>query len=212
MSSSRHSRIWPFARPAGRSLPSRFRPLASLRPDSTLEFEPVRHRWFPRWHPAWAAIPALAALILVVLFVRNEKRTSRYTSVLSQTADARPPAPPPPPAASVQPETARGPGPLAQYANRNGAVTAPKQLPPVMPSTPEPAGASGSAGGVLGGIASPPAQTPAPAFAASSAGAPWTGDLTGSRSASTCFLQLSFSAQPSPHPLNGRAWQPAARH
>ena len=155
----------------------------------TLELEPVRHRWFPRRHPAWAAIPALAALILVVLFVRNEKRTSRYTSVLSQTADARPPAPPPPPAASVQPETARGPGPLAQYSNRNRAVTAQKQLPPVMPSTREPAGANGSAGGVLGGIASPPAQTPAPAFAASSAGAP--GPVT---SLAVDRLQPAFSS------------------
>ncbi len=39
-----------------------------------LEPEAVRRRWFPRWHPAWAGIPALAALILVVLFVRNERK------------------------------------------------------------------------------------------------------------------------------------------
>ncbi len=39
-----------------------------------LQPEPVRHRWFPRWHPAWAGIPAFAALILVILFVRNERK------------------------------------------------------------------------------------------------------------------------------------------
>ena len=52
--------------------------------------EPVRHRWW-----AWAGIPALAAIVLVIVFVRHEQRNVRYTSVLSQMADARKPAPPP---------------------------------------------------------------------------------------------------------------------
>ena len=141
----------------------------------TWQPEAVRRRWSPRWYPAWVAIPALAALILVVLFVRNRETTDRDTSALSQMADAHKPEPAPPPAASAQPETARQPAPLAQYANRNSAVKAQKQRPPVNQPTREPAGVSGSAGGVmggiLGGIGAPPTQPPAPAFAASSASA-----------------------------------------
>ena len=137
--------------------------------------EAVRRRWSPRWYPAWVAIPAIAALILVVLFVRHRETTDRDTAVLSQMADARKPAPPPHPAVSAAPETGRNPAPLAQYANRNSAIKAQKQLPPVRQSTREPAGVSGSAGGVmggiLGGIGAPPTQAPAPAFAASSASA-----------------------------------------
>jgi Carboxypeptidase regulatory-like domain/Putative zinc-finger len=145
--------------------------------DETPSWQPeaVRRRWSPRWYPAWVATPAIAALILVVLFVRYQETTRRHTSVLSQMADARKPASPPPPAVSAEPETGRNPAPLAQNAIRNSAIKAQKQLPPANRLTREPAGASGSAGGVmggiLGGIGAPPTQPPAPAFAASSASA-----------------------------------------
>ena len=143
--------------------------------DETWQPEAVRRRWSPRWSPAWVVIPAIAALILVVLYVHNERATGRYTSVLSQMADARPSAPAPPPAASTQPETTRSPAPLALNANRNRALTPPRQIPPVMQPSREPGGAGGSAGGVmggvLGGIGASPTQAPAPAFAASSASA-----------------------------------------
>ena len=65
----------------------------------------VRHRWFTRWHPAWAGIPAFAALILVILFVRNGERRVRQESVPAQVADARKPAAPL--VESTPPEVAR---------------------------------------------------------------------------------------------------------
>jgi Carboxypeptidase regulatory-like domain/Putative zinc-finger len=123
----------------------------------------VRRRWFPRWHPAWAAIPAVAALILLFLFVRNGGMTAHRPSAPAQMADAHPPAAPPPPVASAKPETAREPEPLAQYSNKKHAAPAVRQLPPVMQSTREPA--EGTAGGALGGIAgtaSVPMQPAAP--------------------------------------------------
>ena len=145
----------------------------------TWQPEAVRRRWSPRWYPAWVVIPAVAALILVVLYVHHERATRRYTSALSQMAAARPSAPAPPPAASTQPEAARPSAPLALYSYRNRALTPPRQFSPVMPSSREPAGAGGSAGGVnggvmggvLGGIGASPTQPPAPAFGASSASA-----------------------------------------
>jgi Carboxypeptidase regulatory-like domain/Putative zinc-finger len=142
--------------------------------------EAVRQRWFPRWHPAWAGIPALAAVILVVFFVRNGGRVVRQTPGPTQMADARPPAPPAPPVANPPPDTARNAAPVARHLNQQRAADAAKQLPPVVQR--EPAGGSGSAGGVmggiLGGIGSGPMQPAAPAqsFASSSAsaGAPVT--------------------------------------
>ncbi len=162
----------------------------------TWQPEAVRRRWSPRWYPAWVAIPAIAALILAVLFVRHQETTDRDTSALSQLADAHKPAPPPPPAASADPETGRNPAPLAQYANGKSAVKAQKQLPPVRQSIREPAGISGNAvgvvGGILGGIGAPPTQPPAPAFASSaSAGGPVT-------TVAVDRLQSAFS---SPGPL-----------
>jgi hypothetical protein len=123
-----------------------------------LQPEPVRHRWW-----AWAGIPALAAIVLVIVFVRHEQRNVRHTSVLSQMADARKSAPPP--AHFPQPQ------PLFQHALRK-----PLDLPATQP-TPlahaRPGTASGAAGGVMGGIAVQPTQPPAPerSFAAASAGA-----------------------------------------
>jgi hypothetical protein len=159
--------------PACRQIVALSLPTADEAP--TWEPEAVRRRWSPRWYPAWVAIPAIAALILAVLFVRHQETTDRDTSALSQMADAHKPAPPPPPAVSAEPETGRNPAPLAQHENRNSAVKAPKQLPMVNRLTGEPAGVSGNAvgvvGGILGGIGAPPTQPPAPAFAASSASA-----------------------------------------
>ena len=77
--SSRHSRISPSA-----WLPADYCALASPRrsvPDPAART--CRRRWFPRWHPAWAGIPALAALILVILFIRNGRKKV-HPSVLSQ--------------------------------------------------------------------------------------------------------------------------------
>jgi hypothetical protein len=131
----------------------------------TWQPEAVRRRWLPRWHPAWAGIPAVAALILLFLLVRNGGVTAHRPSAPAQMADAHPPAAPPPPVASAVPETAREPEPLAQYSNKKHAAPAVRQLPPVMQSTREPAEVSGTAGGVLGGIAgtaSAPMQPAAP--------------------------------------------------
>jgi Carboxypeptidase regulatory-like domain len=120
--------------------------------------EPVRHRWW-----AWAGIPALAAIVLVIVFVRHEQRNVRYTSVLSQMADARKPAPPP--AQFPPPQT------LFQHALRKPLglpATQPTPLAHARPGT-----ASGAAGGVMGGIGVQPTQPAAPerSFAAASAGA-----------------------------------------
>jgi Carboxypeptidase regulatory-like domain len=111
-----------------------------------LQPQAVRPRWLP-----WAGIPALAALILVILFVRKEERIVRETSALPQMADARKPAPPASP--SAPPEALHSLTPLAPRTRQNRPVPHETQQP-----------ASGSAGGVmggiLGGIASPPAQPP----------------------------------------------------
>jgi len=133
----------------------------------------VRHRWFPRWHPAWAGVPALAALILVILVVRNSERSARQTSVPAQMADARKPVAPP--VASASPEIARNVAPLTQRAlqKRRAAGTQPAPLAEERQGM---ASASPSAvmGGVLGGIALQPTQPPAPghSFATASVGGP----------------------------------------
>src|SRR5580693_4924805 len=50
--------------------------------DETPVLQPaVRRRWFPRWHLAWAGIPAFAALILVILFVRNGEKRGHLPSL-----------------------------------------------------------------------------------------------------------------------------------
>jgi hypothetical protein len=124
--------------------------------------EPVRHRWW-----AWAGIPALAAIVLVIVFVRHEQRNVRYTPVLSQMADARKPAPPP--AQFPQPQPSFQPAPRKSLGL---PTTQPTPLAHARPGT-----ASGVAGGVMGGIVGgigvQPTQPPAPerSFAAASAGA-----------------------------------------
>jgi Carboxypeptidase regulatory-like domain/Putative zinc-finger len=159
----------------------------------TLQPEAVRHRWW-----AWAGIPALAALILVVLFVRNGERTVRQTSVPAQMADSRPSAPPPPlPAASAPPETARNAAPVAHHSNQKRAVAAGTQPAPLAEARQEPANGSagGVMGGVLGGIAMRPTHPTMPggSFAASSASA-------GGR-VSTFAVDRVQSFLPTPGPL-----------
>jgi Carboxypeptidase regulatory-like domain/Putative zinc-finger len=111
----------------------------------------------PRWLP-WAAIPALAALMLAILFVRKEERTVRETPALPQMADAHKPAPPPAPIAP--PEALRSPTPLRQRAPQTRAATPATRATPLPPVTQQPA--SGVMGGILGGIGSGPAQPPTP--------------------------------------------------
>jgi hypothetical protein len=134
----------------------------------------VSHRWFNRLHPAWAGIPAFAALILVILFVRNGERRVHQESVPAQVADARKPAAPL--VESAPPEIARNEAPLAQRAHQKQRIAAATQPAPLAGLKQAPA--TGSADGVIsgtmggvGGIAPRPAQPPAPGrwFGASAA-------------------------------------------
>jgi Carboxypeptidase regulatory-like domain/Putative zinc-finger len=136
-----------------------------------------RHRRFPRWHPAWAGIPAFAAVILVIFFIRYGERRVHQTSEPAQIADARKPAAPP---------VESAPPVLAQYLARNAAPLAqraPQRRPVVPGNQPAPLAEVGQApsrgsagavmGGVLGGMAGPPTQPPSPGrwFGASAASA-----------------------------------------
>jgi hypothetical protein len=134
-----------------------------------LQPEAVRHRWW-----AWAGIPALAALILVVLFVRHEQRTVRQTSVLPQMADAGKPAPPP----AEIPKALRSISPLAQRAPQRRPAAPATQPTPLAQARQGTAsgvagGVEGTMGGILGGIAIRPTQPPMTggSFAASAASA-----------------------------------------
>jgi Carboxypeptidase regulatory-like domain len=122
--------------------------------------EAVGRRWFPRWHPAWAGIPAFAALILVIFLIRNGGMTARQRSVPVQTADARLPVALP--AASPPLEAAREAEPLAQRSNPKRAVAAGNAPAPRIPATRQlaPGGASAVMGGILGGIATQPEVQP----------------------------------------------------
>ena len=127
--------------------------------------EPDRHRWW-----AWAGVPALAALVLVIFFVRHEQRNVRQTSVLSEMTAARKLAPPP--AEIPQTPGLRSMAPLTEHLMKN-PLAAPATLP-TPPAQARPGTASGAAGGVMGGILGGNAvQPPAPerSFAAASAGA-----------------------------------------
>jgi hypothetical protein len=177
--------------------------------DETPVLQPaVRHRWFTRWHPAWAGIPAFAALILVILFVRNGERRVYRVSVPPQIADtSKPTAPlventPPEIASNVARDVARKEAPLAQRAQQRQRKASGTQ--PVPLAEKRQALASGSAdgvisgtmGGVVGGIAPRPTQPPAPGawFGASAAsvGRPVNGRVVGR-------FQSALSA-PSPLP------------
>jgi hypothetical protein len=120
----------------------------------TQQPETVRHHWFPRWRLAWAGIPALAALILLIVFLRHGGMTARQTAVPAQMADARRPVAPS--IVSIPPETALNPAPPALRLNQNRAVAAGNPPTPRAEARREPA--SGVMGGILGGIASQPAQ------------------------------------------------------
>ena len=121
--------------------------------DASLVLEPVvRPHWFPRWHLAWAGVPAFAALILVILFVRNGERRVHEESVPAQVADARKPAAPlvesePPEVARDEARTKAPPASRAQRKQGSAAATQ-----PAPPAEARQAPASGSAGGVVGGI------------------------------------------------------------
>jgi hypothetical protein len=136
----------------------------------------VSHRWFNRWHPAWVGIPAFAALILVILFVRNGERRVLQESVPAQVADARKPAAPL--VENTPPEIAHNEAPLAQRAHQKQRIAAATQPAPRAELKQAPA--TGSADGVIsgtmggvGGIAPRPTQPPAPGrwFGASAASA-----------------------------------------
>ena len=169
--------------------------------------EAVRHRWFPRLHPAWVGIPALAALMLLILFIRNGGMTARQRSAPAQVADARPAAAPP--AVGPPPEAARNAAPVAQSSNMR-AVAARNQPSPHIPPTREPAPGgvggmmggvvSGLGGGIAGGIASQPQQQSAeqPLRQGSSIAAP-TASVDGPMRA-RAFDRIQ-SAFPAPGPL-----------
>jgi hypothetical protein len=154
----------------------------------------VRHRWFTRLHPAWAGIPALAALMLVILFVRHGEKGVRQASSPAQIADAVKPAPPPD--VSAPPQTAPNAASPAQHIHQKRHVAAATQPAPLTEARQQPAtgGASGAMG-VVGGIATRPAQPAMPGltFGASSA-------IGGSANALVLHRVRSVFSPPSPLP------------
>jgi hypothetical protein len=132
-----------------------------------------RHRWFQRWHPAWAGISAFAALILVIIFVRSGEKGPRQTSAPAQIAVADKPAASP--VEGAPPELAQNVASLVQRAQQKRPVTAGTRPAPVAEARQAPASGSAGAvmGGVLGGISSPHMQPPTPGrwFGASAASA-----------------------------------------
>ena len=151
--------------------------------DETPVLQPaVRHRWFTRWHTAWAGIPAFAALVLVILFVRNGEKRVHQGSIPAQVADARKPAAPlvestpPDVARNVASDVARKEAPLAQRAQRKQGIAAATQPAPLAETRQAPASGStdgvisGTMGGIAG-IAPRPTQPPTPGrwFGASAA-------------------------------------------
>ena len=168
--------------------------------------EPVRHRWW-----AWAGIPALAAIVLVIFFVRHEQRNVRYTSVLSQMAAAGKPAPPQ--AEIPPPESLRSIAPMTEHLMmRRPNPPAPQPTPPAQAS---PGTASGVAGGVMGGIAR---RQRSPTTCTGTLLCRRIGRRQGayerarSESRSSYFRRPASSAQSSRHALHGLARQPEARH
>lgn len=135
--------------------------------ESPVPPEPRRKYWFFRRPLVWAGIPAVAALVLFIIFIRNATTTARQTSAPTQMAATRSPAslvaPTPPPripaAASndQQPATTRTRRNAAQAAvqlHRKGAVASANKPQAEALQQPGRGAASGAIGGVLGGIAS----------------------------------------------------------
>ena len=134
--------------------------------------ELTRKYWFLRWHLAWAAVPAVAALALFITFIRNGTPTARQTSAPAQIAAARPPASPAVPATpgapaasnKQQPATTLAGGkalPAPRHLNQRRAVAAANHpSPSQMAALQQPARgtASGSIGGLLAGIENQPPQ------------------------------------------------------
>jgi hypothetical protein len=152
----------------------------------------IRPRWLTRWHPAWAGIPAFAALILVILFVGKGERRVRQVSVPAQVAVARKPAAPL--VENTPPDVARhlalNEAPLAQRAQRIQGIPGVTQPAPLAETRQAPSATgsadgviSGTMGGVVGGIAPRPTQPASPGrwFGASAAsgGRPVNGRIIG---------------------------------
>ena len=129
--------------------------------------EPTRKYRFFRWPLAWAGIPAVAALVIFIIFIRNGTTTARQKSAPTQMAIVRPPAPAAaratapvvatPGASKMQQSetvlTGRNAAPTAQrLREKRGVARANQPSPPQMEALQEPA--SGAIGGLLGGIAS----------------------------------------------------------
>jgi hypothetical protein len=131
--------------------------------------EPTRKYWFFRWPLAWAGIPAVAALVLFIIFIRNGPTTARQTSTPTQMAATRPPASLVAPATPRIPAAASNDQQSRTTLTGGNAAPAPRQLnqkravaganqssQPQMEALQQSAHgtASGAIGGVLGGIAS----------------------------------------------------------
>ncbi|MFL6306019.1 MAG: carboxypeptidase regulatory-like domain-containing protein [Candidatus Sulfotelmatobacter sp.] len=131
--------------------------------------EPTRKYWFFRWPLAWAGIPAVAALVLFIIFIRNGTTTARQKSAPTQMATTRPPASLVAPATPRIPATAsnkqqpattltgsNAPSP-PRHLNQKRAVAGanqPSQSQMEALQQPGRGASSGAIGGVLGGIAS----------------------------------------------------------
>ena len=131
--------------------------------------EPTRKYWFFRWPLAWAGIPAIAAVVLFIIFIRNGTTTARQKSAPTQMAATRPPASLVAPATPRIPATASNEQQPATTLTGSNAPSAPRHLnqkravaganqpsQSQMEALQQPGrgASSGAIGGVLGGIAS----------------------------------------------------------
>ena len=104
--------------------------------------------WLPRWRLAWAGVPALAVLILLVVFLRSGRVVPRPAPGATQMAVVPSAVPPPAPA----------PPQLASRSQITRMQGLPRKRaePPASPSIGG-GNASGVMGGILGGIGTAPA-------------------------------------------------------
>jgi Carboxypeptidase regulatory-like domain/Putative zinc-finger len=117
----------------------------------------------------WVAVPALAALIVLAVFLRRPDTPAHTTTGSPQLAEARPPAPPPAPAAP-EPEPAASGAPAAHRHQIPRPATPKQEAAPtdrLMAGPPASGAPGGVMGGILGGIGtgpSSPQAAPAPAI------------------------------------------------
>jgi Carboxypeptidase regulatory-like domain len=159
--------------PACRQIVALSLPPAAQSAPTRLEL--VRNRWLSRPHLAWVGMPALAAaLILMIIFLRQGGLTRPQTSSPAQLANVHPPAPPPSasssPVATPEPSTPAAanhqrssPTPDKAVAAGKRSLAAPpdeysKQQRAVANQPQQLAGVAGTMGGILGGIATAPLQ------------------------------------------------------